>query len=545
MIRDIAKKIKRLLGYAQDVKWHLAAAILGSSVAGLIGTWMMADFLGNATLAFTNNDTTELWRALSVAILWLALILLLRAVVAWLTGMVNASMVAAMRGHLMDIMLSLPLKDSNSSHSGMKLSYYTNDIPTATSSVFKTLSIPVEALISGLFCFLYVISVHWVMAVISLAIGTLTYVYSILFAGRLHRIALKMQQFKGILEIRIKTLLDGMVTARMYGMRGKLENEMKDASEDLMKSGISWAWTSGFLGGMNNVQHRLSINLLTFAAGWLFLGSVIQLPELMRVSHMAAGVIGVFGISRALVEIQKSLAGCERIFDYIDSAQKETGGVSDKRELSGTVIDFKDVIFGYEDGIPVIKNLSFNARKGEVVALVGRSGNGKSTVLRLVQGLYAKESGQITIAGVPVEEWELTALRKFTALVPQDPVLFPGTIASNIAFGCDTADMEMIKRAAKDAGAHEFINDMPKGYETIVAERGNSLSGGQRQRISIARALYRGSLVLLLDEPTSAMDSESEAVIYETLRKFKGEKTILFVTHKTSALSIADKTVVI
>ena len=576
MIRDIAKKIKRLLGYAADTRFHMTAAILGYSVRGLLSVWMIADFLGNATLAFETGNPGGIWRALLLAMPWLALILAVQALSAWLTGVTTASMTVSMRKNLMEVMLSSPLKEAHNSHSGSKLSYYTNDIPAAAGSVVRTLSVPVEALIMGVGCFIYVVRVHWVMALISIVIGMLTYIYSVLFAGKLHRTAVKMQALRSMLEVRVKTLLDGIVTARMYGMRDRLESEMNGTSEDLMRTGVSWAWTSGFLGGMNNAASRLSSNVLIFAAGLLFLADAVSLPELMRVSHMAGGVIGVFHVSRLLVDIQQSLAGCERVFEYIDGAKKESGsaagtesesesaekadeadGVEEVGELdeldgvgevnpggiSEPVIAFENVTFGY-DGSPVINNFSFTASRGEMIALAGRSGNGKSTLLRLIQGLYEKEAGRIEIFGVPIERWDLHALRNITALVPQEPVLFPGTVAQNIALGCDLS-YGRAEQAAKDAGAHNFIKEMPDGYDTVVSERGQSLSGGQRQRIAIARALYRGAPVLLLDEATSAMDSESEAVVYETLRRLKGEKTILFVTHRASVLNIADRTVIV
>jgi len=546
LIRDITKKVRRLLGYAANTKFHMMAGILGFSVRGLLGVWMIADFLGNATQAIENNNSAELCYALLWAMPWLAAILAIQALSTWLTGVTTASMTVSMRKHLMEVMIFSPLQSANSSHSGTKLSYYTNDIPAATNSIVKTLTIPVEALVIGIGCFIYVISVHWMMAVISVAIGIFTYIYSILFAKHLHRIAVRMQQFRGILEVRIKTLLDGMVTARMYGMKDKLESEMNEASEDLMKTGISWAWLSGFLGGVNNVVSRLSSNILIFAAGWLFLSNIVSLPELMRVSHMAGGVIGVFHISRLLVDIQKSLAGCDRIFEYIDSTEKEVSrNFHREHDLADPIISFENVTFGYDDSAPIITNLSFKAHKGEMIALIGRSGGGKSTVLRLAQGLYEKQAGDITVSGIPLDQWNLHALRNMASLVPQEPVLFPGTIAQNIALGCDGFDMSMIEQAAKDAGAHNFISAMPEGYDTMVSERGNSLSGGQRQRIAIARALYRETPILLLDEATSAMDSESEAVVYETLRRLKGNKTILFVTHRASALNIADKMITI
>ena len=219
--------------------------------------------------------------------------------------------------------------------------------------------------------------------------------------------------------------------------------------------------------------------------------------------------------------------------------------------FSGPIISFSGLGFGYSPDQFVFKDLSFDVKQGEMIALAGQSGGGKSTVLRLCQGLYLPSRGMVKFMGIPVEEWDTATLRGLLSLVPQEPVLFPGTIAENIAIGEKNPgggkglDMERIAEAARLAHAHDFITAMPDAYSTQVAERGSSLSGGQRQRIAIARALYHDAPVLLLDEATSAMDAESEAAVHKTIGSLKGKKTILYVTHRQAAISLADRVLTI
>jgi ABC-type multidrug transport system fused ATPase/permease subunit len=262
---------------------------------------------------------------------------------------------------------------------------------------------------------------------------------------------------------------------------------------------------------------------------------------------MAGGIIGVFHVSRLLVGLQKSLAGAERVFGYLDTAQAEhppekTGG--EKSAEQDVMVELREVSFRY-GAVPVLDRFSLKVQKGEFVALIGSSGSGKSSVLRLIQGLYRPASGSVQIEGRNLTEWDLASLRSEVSLVPQEPVLFPGSIAENIAMGTQKVSREQVEAAAREAGAHGFISAMPLRYDTPVAERGHSLSGGQRQMIAIARALLRNSPILLFGEATSALDSETENVIYRTLSSLRKEKTILLVTHRLSALKIADRAITV
>ncbi|MDR2933312.1 MAG: ABC transporter ATP-binding protein/permease, partial [Oscillospiraceae bacterium] len=399
MIRGIVHTVGRLLGFMRAARRHLIFSILCMALSRLISVWMIADLLGNGMQAFQSHRMDLLWRAILLALPWLALLLILDALAVWLAGVATARGTVALRTRLMDSMLHATLASSNASHSGVKLSYFTNDIPAAMNGLIRTLAIPAGAVFVGITGFVYVLRVHWAMAAITIAIGIFVYIYSILFAGALHRIAQKMQALLAVLESRLKTLLDGMVTARMGGMVAKLEGQMDDASKDLMHTGIRWARVSGFLGGMNNGMGGLFDNLLVFVAGVVFLSGALSLPELMRVSQMAGGVVGVFHLSRTLVDIQRALAGAGRVFEYMDGTppERQNGCAT---PAPGASVQFSDVTFSYDGAPPCINSLSFKADAGEIVALIGRSGSGKSTALRLIQDLYAPSRGKITVHGV-------------------------------------------------------------------------------------------------------------------------------------------------
>lgn len=208
-------------------------------------------------------------------------------------------------------------------------------------------------------------------------------------------------------------------------------------------------------------------------------------------------------------------------------------------------INFKNVLFGYEADQPVLKDVSFTVHPGEVVALVGPSGSGKSSLVGMLPRLYDPQSGNILIDGIDVRDVTFESLRRQIGIVPQETVLFSGTVAENIAYGQDCFEMEEVEQAACIANAHDFILELPKGYQTMLGERGTNLSGGQRQRIAIARAVMLDPRILILDEATSALDTGSEALVQEALNRLMEGRTVLVVAHRLSTIRQADRILVI
>jgi ATP-binding cassette, subfamily B, bacterial len=208
-------------------------------------------------------------------------------------------------------------------------------------------------------------------------------------------------------------------------------------------------------------------------------------------------------------------------------------------------VEFERVVFGYQADQPVLKSVSFTVNPGEVVALVGPSGSGKSSLVGLVPRFYDPQSGRILIDGTDVRDVTFESLRRQIGIVPQETVLFSGTVAENIAYGQDSFDMLEVEKAARIANAHDFILGLPKGYQTMLGERGTNLSGGQRQRIAIARAVLLDPRILILDEATSALDTESEALVQEALNRLMNGRTVLVVAHRLSTIRQADRILVI
>ena len=291
---------------------------------------------------------------------------------------------------------------------------------------------------------------------------------------------------------------------------------------------FSLAWAGGFLHAM-----------LLWRAGSISLGQVITFMGLMG-SLRFPTFISIFSFNL----VQLGIASAERILELINTEtelDENPSGVA--RPIRGEVV-FENVSFSY-DNKPVLKNISFTARPGETIAIVGETGSGKTTLTRLINRIFDADSGRVLVDGVDVRDWNLESLRSQISTIEQDVFLFSRSLAENIAFGCANATQEAIEQAAHEAQAHEFITAFKDGYDTEVGERGVTLSGGQRQRIAIARAFLTNPRILILDDSTSAIDSATEDQIQRAMRRISRQRTTFIITHRLSQIRWADRILVL
>lgn len=292
-----------------------------------------------------------------------------------------------------------------------------------------------------------------------------------------------------------------------------------------------------------SLLQAVGIMILILLGGWQIHNGQLTGSKFVAFSAAVALLIDpIRNVTSNYNEIKQAEASCDRIFEIFDvqPVVVEKPNAKPMPEVTGRV-EYRQVGFHYQPDRPVLKDISFLTFAGEAIALVGSSGAGKSTLVNLLMRFHDPSVGKILIDGIDIRDVTLRSLRQQMAIVPQETVLFSGTIASNIAFGQEQFDLDAVEDAAKIANAHDFISQLSDGYQTWVGERGVNLSGGQRQRIAIARAVLHNPKILILDEATSALDAESEALVQEALQRIMQGRTVFVIAHRLATVRNCDR----
>lgn len=351
----------------------------------------------------------------------------------------------------------------------------------------------------------------------------------------------------GVLASIVTSSLGGIKTVKALALEDYMDRRFRGENDRFLSLSLRAAKVRAVYGNASFLVLGVAMSGILLYGGELIAAGLLTVGELTAfIAYLMMLMWPLRALGFIVGGAQRAIASARRIFDIIDSAPGtgDEPGAVELRDVRGEV-RFENVTFSYVEGRPVLRNVSFVVRPGETVAIVGPPGSGKSTILKLLLRLYEPDEGRITIDGVDVRSIKLSSLRRFVALVPQEPFIFSGTVRENIELGSPGAPMERIVWAAKVAKIHDFIESLPRGYDTVVGERGVTLSGGQRQRIAIARALVADPRILLLDDPVSNLDAETEKRFVEDLREVVRGRTVIIVTQRLSLAQIADRILVL
>lgn len=339
--------------------------------------------------------------------------------------------------------------------------------------------------------------------------------------------------------------ISGILVLRAFGMEDIFRKKMHQAAEDLVDNEGRRTRISNTAIVVRKIVQWLPNIISAVYAVYLVSRGSISLGSLVAFIIILDKFVNAFlGLPFCFVDASACFVCVGRLEDILSSDEEKNGTKTEGIDKS-QAIDFENLEFGYSDGISVLKGIDFSIKSGENVAFVGESGGGKSTIFHILCGFYEKSGGEYRLFGRRIEEWNLDALRSKIALVSQNVFIFPATIEANVAYGNPEATHEKIVQACKKAEIHDFIMTLPDGYGTIVGERGAMLSGGQKQRISIARAVLKNAPVLLLDEPTSAIDVDTEVLIQRAIKAVSAGKTCVTIAHRLSTVKDADRIMVL
>lgn len=453
-----------------------------------------------------------------------------------------------MRNHIFQKVSELHLGYFTEQKKGDLISRMTVDIQEIQNSVTNSLKILFKepVLVIGYFAILFSMSVKLTLLTI-LVLPFSGGIISII-AQRLKKRAVQSQESLGRILNMLDETLSGMRIVKAFNSERNIVDKFEKEVKINERYSFSVLQKFEMAGPISEFLGVFAVAAILLVGGTMVLN---QQGDMSAAKFM--GFLIIFtqvltpakAISTSITNINKGLASSVRIFEIIDTKPTITEAPDAQSvEQLKTSIQYKDVNFSY-DQEQVLTDINLEIRKGEVVALVGPSGGGKSTMADLIPRFYEPTSGSIEIDGVDIRQYKVKDLRALMGIVTQESILFNDTIKNNIAFGLVDIDDSRVIEAAKVANAHDFIINTPEGYETMIGERGTKLSGGQRQRLSIARAVLKDPDILILDEATSALDSESEKLVQEALINLMKDRTSVVIAHRLSTIQNADKIVVI
>ena len=441
--------------------------------------------------------------------------------------------------------LSLDFYDKNKT--GTIMSYVTNDVNALQSAMVENVVEMVTESVILIASIVMMIYLDWRLFLVTFSTFPVVLLFIDQFGKRIRKSGSRIQEATADIT---SVLQETVSSARVIKSFVREEYEINRFDKENMnnfRANMKYAQLSATLTPTIEFVAAVGVTIILWYGGNSVIDGTITAGSLVAFLTYAVNISNpIKRLSRVIGNIQRAMAAAQRVFDVLDLPEsiKNLPEAKVLPTVKGQV-SFNNVSFSYNPGEQVLNNVSFSVKPGEMIAFVGPSGAGKSTVASLLPRFYDVTDGSITIDGHDIRHVTLDSLREQVGIVPQETVLFNGSVYDNILYGRLDATKEEVEAAAKAANAHNFIMELPNGYQTMLGDRGVNISGGQRQRISIARAILKNPQILILDEATSALDTESERVVQEALDRLMIGRTSFVIAHRLSTIKNADKIMVL
>ena len=518
----------------------ITTMMLGVSVPALIGK--LVDAIGPT---LSTGDLSNFIYLVTIILIISLIRFVGGAIGSYQLGRVSNQLEADLRSVIYNHLFTLSFSFFDKTQTGQLISRANSDIKTI--QMFLMIApMLLTALLSFAFAAIYMVSVHLTLALASMIAIPLVFFLSVKLRRLTFPLSWLTQARQADVAVIVDENINGQRIVKSFAQELMQVNLLAKAAKKLQWVQVRSIDVSAFYNPLIENLSVLGSVLVWVYGGWLVIQGEIALGSLVAFNMYLMMIQMPFRfLGWMLMLEQRAKASAGRIFEILDT----TSEITDKedrvemKELKGS-ISFKDVHFAYADE-SILKGMSFEVEPNETVAIVGQTGSGKSTIVRLLSRFYEVDKGAILIDGVPLQDIGVRNLHYHIAQVLDEPFLFSISIKDNIAYGRPDASMEEIISAAKAAEAHDFIQQTSEGYETVVGERGYTLSGGQRQRLGIARALLVNPSILILDDATSAIDVKIEAKIHKSLLKLLNQRTTILIAHRLSTISLADRILVL
>lgn len=536
-------QLKRLLPFAKPYTlWGIMA--LAVSLVNVAVDILLAHFTKNLINASLNSGSL-----LRGTVCVFAIILVGAA--AWCGGVYfNLNFIGYtlydLRKYVYSHIEALPARYMEDNHSGGTISRFTNDVLEIQRFMhnygFATITQP-ALLLSA---FTYLLFINWKLLLFSTIIMPGAFWLGNILNKPISKYYSQLQEQLGKANAVSQDVLSGISISKAFNLNEELNEKYLAAVNETVKKNMIIQKKYSMIVPISIILRMTPLVLCIMYGGYLAVNGRMAVGELLAFMMLLGFITAPMSIIPHLMYNLRRVGGAiNHLFEILDVPIERTDGEVFNTDDTSAPVEFRDISFSYDNKTKVFSHLSLKLPKGKMTALVGSSGSGKSTVFKLLCGFYQAQEGSIELYGHDLGSWNLAAARAQLSLVSQDTYLFPATVTTNISYGRPDATMDEIISAAKAANAHDFIMELPNGYDTPVGERGIRLSGGQKQRIAIARAVLKDAQVLLLDEPTSALDTQSEALVQDALEHIMQNRTVLVIAHRLSTIKDADEVLVL
>ena len=538
--------VKIYLRWAKTIFLALLLTVLSSAIS-IITPYFIGKTFNTFHITDRSVDLKMLVSLLVVILILYGVNWLLTCINGVIMLKVSQRLVFTLRSEFFAKLLKLPLNFYDTRSHGDTMSRITNDVDNISTTIAQTTTQLISSILTLTGSIAVMIALNIPLTLVVLLCVPLVALLTKGIASRSRSYFKAQQQSLGSLNGVIEENILGLKMVKAFGKQQDILGQFGEINEKLYESSTKAQIWSGYMMPMLNVINNFVFAVVAITGGILSVGYGLSVGTVVsflsyskQFSHPLNAVAGMFNT------IQSALAGAERVFEILDSEEEPADEAQAVilEEPKGDVT-FKNVYFSYDKLTPILKDVSFQVRAGEVVALVGETGAGKTTIVNLLTRFYDADSGRILIDDVPINSLRRGSLRKCFSVVLQDTCLFTGTILDNIRYSQTEASDDEVIQAAKIARAHDFIDKLPKGYHTLVSGSADNLSQGQRQLVAIARAVLCDSPILILDEATSSVDTKTEKDIQHAFLNLMKNRTSFLIAHRLSTIRDADHIMVI
>ena len=537
------KTLKRLMGYFVSEKKMLFLLML--AVVVVVACSVYAPKLqSNAIDAIAGRQ----WDMLSPILIVMVIIYIIHSICTYmqskLSAVLSQNIVSRMRKDLFLNIVNLPIRYLDANSHGDIMSRMTNDIENISTTVSQSMSSLFSGILTVIGTVVMMVALCPRLAALSCVTVILTIVATKLLSKAMRIFFKKRQVILGQLNGNVEEMVTGYRTVVAYNRQNAVVNDFDNVSDELTRVGIIAEILGGSMGPVMNVVNNVGFVIIAAFGGYFAINNVISIGVISAFIVYARQ----FGrpideLAQIYGQIQTAVAGAERLFEVMDEPLEDKSGKKNMDDLKG-IIRFKNVNFSYTKEKQVLYDFNLEVKAGQKVALVGSTGSGKTTVVNLLMRFYDVDSGEILIDDVNIKDIDCDSLRRNTAIVLQDTVLFADSIENNLRYSNSSATDEQMYMAARMSNCDSMIRKMPQGYDTQLMSEGENISQGQRQLLSIARAFLAQPKILILDEATSSVDTRTEKHIQDAMVKLMKDRTSLIIAHRLSTIQDADLIVV-